>query len=301
MPVLTCGGMRFQQSWDDKPWERIPSSAQENLEACVRRAFDLGINHFETARGYGTSELQLGRILPRFPRDELIVQTKVSPAADPAEFVGKFKTSLDHLGLESVDLLALHGINNRTILDWSMREGGCLDAARRLQAAGRCRFLGFSTHGPPDVVLEAIRSDAFDYVNLHWYFVNDFNWPAIEEAAARDMGVFIISPNDKGGKLYEPPPKLVSLCAPLSPMAFNDLYCLARPQVHTLSIGAVRPSDFDLHAAAVADLDRAAEVLAPIAARLREHRAGKADNRLFLWHLWVLRHMDLGGGALGTR
>ena len=269
MPVLTCGGMRFQQSWDDKPWERIPSSAQENLKACVHHAFDLGINHFETARGYGTSELQLGRILPRFPRDELIVQTKVSPAADPAEFVGKFKTSLDHLGLESVDLLALHGINNRTILDWSMREGGCLDAARRLQAAGRCRFLGFSTHGPPDVVLAAIRSDAFDYVNLHWYFVNDFNWPAIEEAAARDMGVFIISPNDKGGKLYEPPPKLVSLCAPLSPMAFNDLYCLARPQVHTLSIGATRPSDFDLHAAAVADLDRAAEVIAPVEARLR--------------------------------
>ena len=38
-----------------------------------------------------------------------------------------------------------------------------------------------------------------------------------------------------------------------------------------------------------------------IAARLGEHRAGKADNRLFLWNLWVLRHMDLGGGALGTR
>ncbi len=179
MSVLTCGGMRFQQSWDDKPWERIAPSAQENLEACVRRAFDLGINHFETARGYGTSELQLGRILPRLPRDELIVQTKVSPVADPAEFVGKFETSLDHLGLETVDLFALHGINNRTILEWSMREGGCLDAARRLQAAGRCRFLGFSTHGPPDVILEAIRSDAFDYVNLHWYFVNDFNWPAI--------------------------------------------------------------------------------------------------------------------------
>ena len=44
------------------------------------------------------------------------------------------------------------------------------------------------------------------------------------------MGVFIISPNDKGGKLYEPPPKLTELCAPLTPMQFNDLYCLARPR-----------------------------------------------------------------------
>ena len=35
------------------------------------------------------------------------------------------------------------------------------------------------------------------------------------------------------------------LCAPLTPMQFNDLYCLSREAVHTLSIGAARPSDFD--------------------------------------------------------
>jgi asparagine synthase (glutamine-hydrolysing) len=35
---------------------------------------------------------------------------------------------------------------------------------------------------------------------------------------------------------------------------------------------------------------------AAIEARIREHRAGRADHRLFLWNLWVLRHMDLGGG-----
>ncbi len=81
-------------------------------------------------------------------------------------------------------------------------------------------------------------------------------WPALEEAARRDMGVFIISPNDKGGKLYTPPKKLVDLCAPLTPMQFNDLYCLARPHVHTLSIGAARPTDFDEHLAALAHYDR---------------------------------------------
>jgi hypothetical protein len=83
------------------------------------------------------------------------------------------------------------------------------------------------------------------------------------------MGVFIISPNDKGGKLYEPPPKMVELCAPLSPMQFNDLYCLARPQVHTLSCGAARPSDFDEHIAALKHYDRLDEIIAPIERRLR--------------------------------
>jgi predicted aldo/keto reductase-like oxidoreductase len=84
------------------------------------------------------------------------------------------------------------------------------------------------------------------------------------------MGVFIISPNDKGGKLYEPPPKLVELCAPLTPMQFNDLFCLARPEVHTLSCGAARPTDFDEHVRALEYYDRIPKTLAPIERRLRD-------------------------------
>ena len=142
-------------------------------------------------------------------------------------------------------------------------------AARWLQQEGRCRHVGFSTHATPDIIVKIIESGGFDYVNLHWYFVNDLNWPAVEAAAARDMGVFIISPNDKGGKLYAPPPKLTGLCAPLHPMQFNALYCLKRPQVHTLSCGAARPSDFDPHVAALEHYDAIPAVLDPIEQRLR--------------------------------
>ena len=141
------------------------------------------------------------------------------------------------------------------LLDWSLKKGGCLAAARKLQKEGRCRFIGFSTHATTDIILEAVNTGEFDYVNLHWYFVNDLNWPAIEAAHTRDMGVFIISPNDKGGKLQEPGEKIRSLCAPLTPMQFNDLYCLNRPEVHTLSCGASKPSDFDEHVAALKHYD----------------------------------------------
>ena len=79
MPVLSCGGMRYQYKWQDVEAKEIPPENQANLEACVWRALELGINHIETARGYGTSEMQLGRILPTLPRDKIIVQTKVSP------------------------------------------------------------------------------------------------------------------------------------------------------------------------------------------------------------------------------
>ena len=269
IPVFSCGGMRYQHKWQDIDPSEVPADGQANLEATIHRALELGINHIETARGYGSSEMQLGYVLPKLPREKLIVQTKVAPMATAEEFLATFEKSMAYLKLDHVELLSLHGINNRQLLDWSLRKGGCVEAARRLQREGRAKHIGFSTHATTDIILEAVKSDAFDYVNLHWYFVNDLNWSAVEAARRLDMGVFIISPNDKGGKLYDPPPKLVELCRPLTPMQFNDLYCLARNEVHTLSCGAARPGDFDEHVAALKHYDRIAEVIAPIEARLR--------------------------------
>ena len=269
MPVFTCGGMRYQHKWSDEQMDAIPKENQENLERTVMRALELGINHIETARGYGTSEIQLGQFLPKLPRDKMIVQTKVAPEETQEGFLATFEKSMRYLGLDYIDLFAFHGLNNLETLDQTLRKGGCMEVARELQRQGRIRHIGFSTHGPTDVIVKAIESDEFDYVNLHWYFVNEFNQPAIDAATRHDMGVFIISPNDKGGKLYEPTPQFVECCRPLSPMKFNTLYCLAQPQIHTLSMGAARPSDFDEHIAALEFYDRAAEVTAPIAERLR--------------------------------
>ena len=263
MPVISCGGMRYQFKWQDVDPKDIPADNQANLEATIHRAVELGINHIETARGYGSSEMQLGNVLPKLPREEIIVQTKVSPDADPKKFYETFNKSMSYLKLDYVDLFSLHGINNAEILGWA---GPCLKVVRQLQKEGRVRFVGFSTHATCDVIVKAINTGEFDYINLHWYFVNPLNWPAVEAAAAHDMGVFVISPNDKGGMLYRPPPKLVELCRPLSPMIFNDLYCLARPEVHTLSCGAARPSDFDEHIRA---LEYPADAFVPVERRLR--------------------------------
>ncbi len=270
MPVFSCGGMRYQQAWQDVSPNQIADDNQKNLEATIRQAWDLGITHIETARGYGSSEMQLGFVLPQFPRAQLICQTKVSPTPEARDFRQDFETSLSLLQLDYVDLFALHGINTREILDWSLRSGGCLDEAYRLKAEGKVKHIGFSTHAPTEVIVEAIASGRFDYVNLHWYYINQTNWPAIAAAKQQDMGVFIISPSDKGGHLYNPPQKLIELCQPLHPMVFNDLFCLSHPEVHTLSLGAARPSDFDRHLEVLALLDQADEILPPILERLEE-------------------------------
>jgi predicted aldo/keto reductase-like oxidoreductase len=296
MPVFTCGGMRYQFKWQDVAPSEIPAENQKNLEATIVRALELGINHIETARGYGTSEMQLGRILPKLPRAEMIVQTKIAPMPNAKDFRKTFDISMKYLGLEYVDLLSIHGLNLHEHLHDSLKKGGCLEEARKLQQEGRCRFVGFSTHATTDIILDAVRGGDFDYMNVHWYFVNDLNWIAIEEAARRDMGVFIISPNDKGGKLYSPPQKLIDLCAPLSPMIFNDLYCLARPEVHTLSIGAARPSDFDEHVKALEWYDDIPKVIPPIVARLEAEmdRTLGRDWREH-WHEGLPDYLDVPG------
>jgi predicted aldo/keto reductase-like oxidoreductase len=297
LSVLTCGGMRYQQSWNDEPADRASVTAenQKNVEATVRYALDLGINHIETARGYGTSEFQLGKFLPSLQRDQMIVQTKIGPKETPAEFLAAFETSMAALNLEYVDLLAIHGINNEETLEQAKKS---FPALEQLKKEGRCRHIGFSTHGPSDLVVKAIETGLFDYVNLHWYFVyHPINRAPVDAAIARDMGVFIISPVDKGGKLYEPPPKLIDLCQPLTPMAFNDLFCLRDPKVHTLSIGAARPSDLVEHVAAVQNIDEKLPKIERIEAQLRQalEKALGADW-VHHWHEGLPRQVDTPNG-----
>lgn len=247
IPILSCGGMRYQQSWERKETDKVEADNQKNLENTLRRSLELGINHIETAHGYGTSEYQIGKLLPKLDRESYILQSKIQPHADIEDFQRDFEDSMSCLKVDHLDLMGIHGINNQERLDWTIRKGGCLGRAQEWKKQGRIKHIGFSTHGSTDIIIKAIETCQFDYVNLHWYYFMQKNHPAIEAATKHDMGVFIISPSDKGGKLYEPPPALSELCEPFSPMMFNDLFCLQNPLVHTISLGAARPSDFDEH------------------------------------------------------
>jgi len=113
--------MRYQHKWNDIDPSEVPDEGQANLEATIHRSLELGINHIETARGYGSSEMQLGYVLPKLPRDGMIVQTKIAPFATQKEFLDTFDKSMEYLQLDHVDLLSLHGINNAQLLDWSLR------------------------------------------------------------------------------------------------------------------------------------------------------------------------------------
>ena len=65
MPILSCGGCQMQQAWGGaiSSMDAIDPAQHANFVAVIRRALALGITHFETARGYGSSELQFAAAL----------------------------------------------------------------------------------------------------------------------------------------------------------------------------------------------------------------------------------------------
>lgn len=209
----------------------------------IEQAIALGINHLETARGYGQSENYLGQALQdlAIPRQEIFLTTKLSPTPDPQQMSQWIDQSLARLQVDYIDCLALHGINTWEHLNWATNTNGCLSALRKAIKQGKIRHLGFSTHGSLDLILAAIKTDLFEFVNLHYYYFFQRNHPAIALAKKKDLGIFIISPADKGGRLYNPPEKLVELCAPFSPLELNYRFLLSDRRITTLSVGAANP------------------------------------------------------------
>jgi predicted aldo/keto reductase-like oxidoreductase len=162
--------------------------------------------------------------------------------------------SLERLGVAYLDALAIHGINTQEHLTWIEAPQGCMKAVRKAVNDGRVRHVGFSTHGFLELILQAIATDQFEFINLHYTLFFQRHAAAIDFAQQKDLGIFIISPADKGGLLYTPPPLLENLCQPCSPLALNYRFLLSDRRITTLSVGAANPGELDLPLA-VADQD----------------------------------------------
>ncbi|MEH2032910.1 MAG: aldo/keto reductase [Nostoc sp.] len=244
LSVFSLGTMRYLASF-------------ENAHQTIEAALALGINHLETARGYGKSEEYLGRALKAglsVPRTKLYITTKISTTVDADSMRRCIDESLERLQLDYLDCLSVHGLNTWQHLEWVQAKNGCMQAVEEAVADGRVRHIGFSTHGPLEVIQAAINTDLFEFVNLHYYYFFQRHAPAIQLAAEKDMGIFIISPTDKGGRLYTPPQTLKDLCHPYSPLEINYRFLLANHRITTLSIGPANPEEL-IEPLQVADRD----------------------------------------------
>lgn len=285
MPIVTCGGMRLQHTWmpDNFPVSAssktvLNSSSQPNVRNIVKACLRVGLNHFETARLYGTSEMQLVDALGgmmasgEIQREDFIFQTKVMPGKNRAEFEKTFQATWSHVSkLGYIDLFAFHLVSKESDVEAVLQEtDGIYGFIKEQQSQGHIKHIGFSTHGTAECILECVSSNKFDYVNIHHHYFGDYhaagtpepsgqgqgNAAAFAKAQELDMGLFLISPLDKGGKLYRPSSVLARATgSTMTPIAFAALHAWKTKGFHTLSVGLARPSDLEeiLEAAALYD------------------------------------------------
>jgi len=242
--VITLGGMRFKHGWTP-PRNHLPKDSIENCISTTRMALDLGINHIETAHGYMKSELLFGHALKELgvPRNKFKIMTKgASMSGDETRRL--VEEQLKALNLDYIDFYGWHGINNKELLKVAVEKNGPVETLYKLKNEGLIRHIGFSTHGPLSIIMEAMRTNLFSFINLHYYYFFQHNLPAVKLAGEMDMGVFIISPNEKGGMLFKPSEKVKNLCTPITPIAFNGRFCLSHSEITTLSMGMHEPKHF---------------------------------------------------------
>jgi len=143
----------------------------ETSRAILRRAFDLGVTHFDLANNYGTpygsAEQTFGRVLAedfRPYRDELVISTKAGYDMWPGPYgewgsrkylLASLDQSLERMGLEYVDIFYSHRFDPDTPLEETM---GALDTAVR---SGRALYAGISSYAPEQTreafeILEAL-------------------------------------------------------------------------------------------------------------------------------------------------
>lgn len=219
------------------------------VEKMVARALERGINYFDTAWGYheGQSELVMGRVLKKHPRDSYYVATKF-PGFDVKNFESKeeiFNRQLEKLQVDHFDFYLCHNVAEKNVDAFLSEEYGLMPYLLEQKKAGKIHHLGFSTHGTLATIrrfLEAWGHELeFCQIQLNW-----LDWE-FQDAKAKvallrefNIPVWVMEPV-RGGKLIRLPEdaaaRLEELRPGVSPAEWAFRFLQSVPEVTMILSG----------------------------------------------------------------
>lgn len=179
---------------------RLPDISQRQASAAVRRAVALGVNYFETAPGYGDSEVKLGKALGTL-REQVLVSTK-SMKVSGSEVRRDLETSLSRMGMDYVDWYQLWTMTAERIPE-AFGPGGALKAIRRAMDEGLIHHLGATSHDTPDNCIRLVETGELESITVPYNAVEQEYEKVVGAAAERGMGVVVMRPL-AGGLLARP-------------------------------------------------------------------------------------------------
>jgi len=164
----------------------------EDKVKMMHRAYELGVNYFDTSPVYGSSEKIIGEALSDVRKDVFIATKTEKRDRDGA--LRDIEKSLKRLQTDHVDLWQIHHLGSKDELDESTSDGGSLEALQEMREQKVVRFLGITGHDSPDVLMEAMRRFDFDTVlcpvnpcDIH--MKPSFIDTVVREAQVRKMGI----------------------------------------------------------------------------------------------------------------
>jgi hypothetical protein len=151
----------------------------------ISRAVDMGINYFDTSRGYqnGQNERMVGAALGA-KRKDVFVSTKADGPWTGASILAQLDTSLKELNTDHVDVWLLHGLGSGAQITDEL-----VEAQRKAKQAGKVRFIGMSTHNLP-AVADRVVETKLEIVQAQYNFTSAAEWgPALDKLNQAGVGV----------------------------------------------------------------------------------------------------------------
>ena len=142
--------------------------SEEEAVKVVRHCYDLGINYFDTARGYTVSEERIGKALEKV-RDDVFIATKTANRTKKGA-LEELETSLKNLRTDRIDVYQLHNISSKEEWDLARADDGALQALYEAYDQGKILHLGVTSHDP-GLLTEIIKEDIFETAMIPYNYL----------------------------------------------------------------------------------------------------------------------------------
>jgi len=144
---------------------------QDEADRTMELLLEYGVNHIDTAAGYGDAEVRLGPWMEKY-RDEFFLATKVGER-NYQEARDSIQRSLERMRTDHVDLMQLHAVIEDDEWEVALGPGGALEAVIEARDMGQVRFIGITSHSlrAPSVHRRSLERFDFDSVLLPYNYM----------------------------------------------------------------------------------------------------------------------------------